>query len=126
MQREEDGDYEDREGENMCAEVEDPYITDKQYRCSKCGKKKMEKESTLFAPFCCSVPMKLLHRLEHKFDFETITRKSVEKEQKMFHTAKPVKQKTKGGKAKKMGKPAKKLIKKKTSTKSKGKKKKRK
>lgn len=86
MQREEDGDYEDREGENMYAEVEDPYITDKQYKCEKCGKKKMEKESTLFAPFCDGRPMKLIHRLEHKFDFETITKRSIEKEQKMFKT----------------------------------------
>jgi len=88
MQREEDGDYEDREGENMYAEVEDPYITDKEYKCEKCGKKKKVKSGTLFAPFCDGRPMKLIHRLEHKFDFETITKKSVEKEQKLFHTAK--------------------------------------
>ncbi len=84
MQPEEDGDYEDREGENMYAEVEDPYITDKEYKCEKCGKKKKEKSGTLFAPFCCGRPMKLLHRLEHKFDFETITKRSIEKEKTMF------------------------------------------
>ncbi len=84
MQREEDGDYEDREGENMYAEVEDPYITDKQYKCGKCGKKKIEKHSTLFAPFCCGRPMKLAHRLEHKFDFESIAKRSIEKEQQLF------------------------------------------
>lgn len=103
MQREEDGDYEDREGENMYAEVEDPYITDKEYKCEKCGKRKKVKSGTLFAPFCDGRPMKLIHRLEHKFDFETIAKRSVEKEKLMFPkavknakkaaTAKPAKKK---------------------------------
>lgn len=84
MQREEDGDYEDREGENIYAEVEDPYITDKQYKCGKCGKKKTEKSGMLFAPFCCSRPMTLVHRLEHKFDFESLTKRTIEKESKLF------------------------------------------
>ncbi len=88
MQREEDGDYEDREGENMYAEAEDPYITDKQYKCDNCGAKKMEKHGVLFAPFHCNRPMKLLHKLEHKFDFETITKRSIEKERLMFPTGK--------------------------------------
>ena len=84
MQRDEDGDYEDREGENMYAETEDPYITQKQYKCEKCNKKKTEKHSTLFAPFCCNRPMKLTHKLEHKFDFESLTKRYVEKEKAMF------------------------------------------
>ena len=87
MQREEDGDYEDREGENMYAEVEDPYITDKEYKCEKCNKKKKVKSGMLFAPFCHDRPMKLIHRLEHKFDFETIAKRSVEKEKLMFPNA---------------------------------------
>ena len=41
--RDDDGDYEDKDGENMYAETEDPYIMDKQYKCEKCGKKKTEK-----------------------------------------------------------------------------------
>ncbi|MDP3741797.1 MAG: hypothetical protein Q8R15_00615 [Candidatus Micrarchaeota archaeon] len=95
MQHDEDGDYEDREGENMYAEVEDPYITDKEYKCEKCNKKKKVKSGTLFAPFCHDRPMKLLHRLEHKFDFETITKRSVEKEKQLFpNSAKSVKKAT--------------------------------
>ncbi len=122
MQREEDGDYEDREGENMYAEVEDPYITDKEYKCEKCNKRKKVKSGTLFAPFCDGRPMKLIHRLEHKFDFETITKRSVEKERIMFPNA------AKNFKKAKTAKPATgktaKLTKKKTAKKTGGKKKK--
>ena len=110
--QEEDGEYEDNEGENMYAESEDPYLIDKKYKCNKCGKSRMEKGSTLFAPFCCGKPMTLAKKLEHKFDFETITRKSIEKEQTLFPGTRTTKSssKTKAAKAKK--KPAQKAKKK--------------
>ncbi len=116
MQSEEESEYEDHEGENMYVDVEDPYITNKQYKCDNCNKKKVEKQGALFAPFCCNRQMKLLNRLEHKFDFESITKHSVEKENKLFpgtkakagkaKTAKKVKAKAKPKKAK-LKKPAK-------------------
>ena len=123
IMQEEDGDYEDKDGENMYAETEDPYITDKEFKCDKCGKKKMEKHSTLFAPFCCGKPMKLLRKLEHKFDFETITRKSIEKEQKLIPSAKKAKGKVAKQKA---SKAVNKKTAKKSSTSKPGKKKSRK
>ncbi|MFH0713368.1 MAG: hypothetical protein V1722_02290 [Candidatus Micrarchaeota archaeon] len=98
MQRDDDGDYEDKEGENMCAETEDSYITDKKYKCDKCGKKKTEKAGTLFAPFCCNRIMKLTHKLEHKFDFESIIKRSLEKENKLFPISKTAKAKLKAAK----------------------------
>ncbi len=82
--QDDDGDYEDHEGENMFVEAEDPFITDKEYKCEKCGKKKVEKQNTLFAPFHCDRSMKLIAKLEHKFDFETLTKRSIEKESQLF------------------------------------------
>ena len=80
---EEDGDYEDREGENFAVETDDPYITEHEYNCEKCGKT-IKESGTDFAPFHCGRPMKLVHRLEHKFDFESITKRAIEKEQRLF------------------------------------------
>ena len=101
MQSEEDGEYEDHEGENMYVDVEDPYITNKQYKCDNCNKKKVEKQGVLFAPFCCNRQMKLLHRLEHKFDFESVTKHSIEKENKLFPNTKIKESKTKSKSTKK-------------------------
>ncbi len=84
MQQDDYGEYDDHEGENTFAEVEDPYITHKEYRCEKCRKSKKESHGVLFAPFCCGRPMKLAHRMEHKFDFESITKRVLEKEAKLF------------------------------------------
>ena len=99
---EEDGDYEDREGENFAADTDDPYITEHEYRCEKCGKR-IKESGTDFAPFHCGRPMKLARRLEHKFDFESIAKRAVEKEQKLFPTAggKTKSRKTQKTKAKK-------------------------
>lgn len=98
MQREEDGDYEDREGENFAPDTDDPYITEHEYKCEKCGKS-MKESGTDFAPFHCGRPMKLVHRMEHKFDFESITKRAVEREQKLFPGSGP-----KAGKARKSSK----------------------
>ncbi len=121
MQSEEDGEYEDHEGENMYVDVEDPYITNKQYKCDNCSKKKVEKEGVLFAPFCCNRQMKLLHRLEHKFDFESVTKHSVEKENKLFPGTKVKSNagKVKTTKAKAKAKPKKAKLKKPAKTKAK-------
>ncbi|MBI4406358.1 hypothetical protein HY571_00405 [Candidatus Micrarchaeota archaeon] len=89
------GEYDDHEGENISAEVDDQYITDKQYRCEKCRKTRREKHGVLFAPFCCGRPMKLVHRLEHKFDFESIAQRSIQREEALFPGTVKVKTKSK-------------------------------
>ncbi len=84
MQREEDGDYEDREGENFSVTTDDPFITNREFKCEKCGKKITEKSGTLFAPFHCGRQMKLASHIEHNFDFESLTKRTLEKERVLF------------------------------------------
>ncbi len=110
------GEYDDHEGENILAEVDDQYITDKQYRCGKCRKTRKEKHGVLFAPFCCGRPMKLIHRLEHKFDFESIAQRSIQREEELFPGTAKAKTKAKNKESKK---PAKQKAKKATKKKKK-------
>lgn len=69
--------YEDKEGENLFPEAQEPHTTKKSYKCAKCGKVKMEKSTNLFPPFCHGHPMKFIHVIENKFDFKTLTRRLI-------------------------------------------------
>ena len=98
-------DYFDKNGENMFAEVESPFIEKKKYICKRCKKVKMEPGTFLFAPFCCGHPMEFDHFVENKFDLASITKRLMAK----GHVSKPKNVKVARKKAKVMKVKAKKV-----------------
>ncbi|NYZ75297.1 hypothetical protein H0O03_03485 [Candidatus Micrarchaeota archaeon] len=93
--------YEDREGENTAATVEDKYIEVKTFKCQKCGRRTKQRATFLFKPMCCGHQM-TPEQTEKKTGFKELLKKA----KKASEAAKKAKAKPK--KAKKAVKKARK------------------
>jgi len=112
--------YEDKEGENTAATVEDKYLEVKTFRCQKCGRAARQRATFLFKPMCCGHQMKPKEETEKKTGFKQLVKKAAEKTKKALK--KPVKAKKAAKKTKAKPKKALKKVRKPKSKPSKAKK----